>query len=77
MTGTSMASPYVTGLVGLMLAANRELTAAQIEGILRRTATPLRENKFDWRDDSGYGKINPAACLEEVATLSSRKDVTP
>jgi subtilisin family serine protease len=77
MTGTSMASPYVTGLVGLMLAANRELTAAQIEGILRRTATPLRENKFDWRDDSGYGKINPTACLEEVATLSSRKDVTP
>jgi subtilisin family serine protease len=77
MTGTSMASPYVTGLVGLMLAADRELTAAQIEGILRRTATPLQKKGFDWQNDSGYGRINPSACLEEVRSLSSRKEVTP
>ena len=36
MTGTSMASPYVCGVVGLMLAENPKLTAAQIRGILQR-----------------------------------------
>ncbi len=77
MTGTSMASPYVAGLVGLMLAAERELTAAQIEGILRRTATPLQGKGFDWQNDSGFGRINPTACLEELKALSIRKDVTP
>ena len=34
MTGTSMASPYVAGVVGLMLAQNKDLTAAQCLGIL-------------------------------------------
>jgi hypothetical protein len=38
MTGTSMACPYVTGVVGLMLATNHEVTAAQCVGILQRTA---------------------------------------
>jgi subtilisin family serine protease len=41
MTGTSMASPYVAGVVGLMLGANSGLTAAQCAGILLRTARPL------------------------------------
>ena len=36
MSGTSMASPYVAGVVGLMLAANPKLTAAQCVGILQR-----------------------------------------
>jgi len=42
MTGTSMASPYITGVVGLMLAMNRDLTSAQCLGILQRTARPLQ-----------------------------------
>ena len=41
MTGTSMASPYVAGVVGLMLAVEPTLTAAQILGILKATAQPL------------------------------------
>jgi hypothetical protein len=76
MTGTSMASPYVAGLVGLMLTRNPELTAAQIEGILRCTATPLQAKGFDWQNDAGFGKINPAACLMEVEALSRREAIT-
>jgi subtilisin family serine protease len=76
MTGTSMASPYVTGVVGLMLAKNRNLTAAQILGIIQRTASPLPGADFNWRDDSGYGRIDPAACLAEVAAYEKRIDRT-
>jgi len=72
MTGTSMASPYVAGVAGLMLAANPELTASQIGGILRRTARPLGED-FTWRDDSGFGRIDPQACLNEVVNLALKE----
>jgi subtilisin family serine protease len=76
MTGTSMASPYVAGVIGLMLAINRKLTAAQIGGILRRTAAPLAGADFAWRDDAGAGEIDPERCLEEATTMGMRVDIT-
>jgi len=75
MTGTSMASPFVTGVVGLMLARNRQLTAAQIEAILRRTAKPLPGASYEWVNDAGFGIIDPDACLTEVESLDERKDL--
>ncbi len=56
MSGTSMASPYVTGVIGLMLAANPDLTAAQCRGILQRTARPLAGASYSWVNDMGFGK---------------------
>ena len=76
MTGTSMASPFVCGVVGLMLAENPNLTAAQIRGILQRTSQPLPNDDFSWRDDAGYGAVNPKACLAEVKKLSEIEDLT-
>jgi subtilisin family serine protease len=76
MTGTSMASPFVCGVVGLMLAENPRLTASQIRGILQRTARPLPNTDFNWRNDAGYGVIDPEACLAEVRQLSRVEDVT-
>ncbi len=76
MTGTSMASPFVCGVVGLMLAENHRLTASQIRGILQRTARPLPNADFSWRNDAGYGVIDPEACLAEVRQLSRVEDVT-
>jgi subtilisin family serine protease len=73
MTGTSMASPYVTGIVGLMLATRPELTAAQIEGIIQRTARPLPGTSCAWTNSSGYGVINPEACLAEAGTGTPRE----
>jgi subtilisin family serine protease len=75
MTGTSMASPFVTGVVGLMLAVKPALTAAQIEAIIRRTARPLPGASFAWATDAGYGVIDPEACLEEVERIDERKDL--
>ncbi len=76
-TGTSMASPYVAGVIGLMLATDETLTAAQVRGILRRSALPLPGHDFDWRDDAGFGRIDPEAVLAEVRSINRRKDVTP
>ena len=75
MTGTSMASPMVTGVVGLMLAEHPSLTAAQICGIIQRTARPLPGADFQWRNDAGYGVIDPAECLAEVRRILERTEV--
>jgi subtilisin family serine protease len=72
MTGTSMASPYVTGVVGLMLSLNRELTSAQCLGILQRTSRPLAGATYKWVNDVGYGRINPESALEEARSINSR-----
>jgi subtilisin family serine protease len=74
MTGTSMASPYVCGVAGLMLAINPELTAAQICGIIRRTSKPLAGTA--WRNDAGFGVIDPARCVEEADKTLTVEDVT-
>jgi len=77
MTGTSMASPYAAGVIGLMLAVDRQLTAAQIVGILHHNATPLGDQGSSWRNDAGFGVIAPAACLDEVLKLRTREDIKP
>jgi subtilisin family serine protease len=76
MTGTSMASPFVTGVAGLMLAAQPKLTAAQIEGIIIRTARPLPGGSFNWHNGAGFGRIDPGACIREAAAINMRKDRT-
>ena len=76
MTGTSMASPYVAGVAGLMLAVNPTLTSAQIGGVLRRTARPLAGSDFRWRDDAGVGAIDPERCLDEAVAMRAERDIT-
>lgn len=66
MTGTSMASPYVTGVAARMLAREPRLSSTQITGIMRRTAQPLPGSDYAWKDDAGFGMIRAAACLEQV-----------
>ena len=75
LSGTSMASPLVAGVVGLMLAIEPRLTAAQIESIIRRTARPLPGASFTWSNAAGFGVIDPDACLTETSRLNVRKDL--
>lgn len=76
MSGTSMASPFVAGVAGLMLGIEPKLTAAQIEGIIIRTARPLPGASFKWLNDSGFGRIDPEACLAETELINEREDKT-
>ncbi len=75
MTGTSMASPYVCGVVGLMLACEPRLTAAQVNAILHSTSQPLPGSNYEWRNDAGYGVIVPDACIEEALAVFRRERV--
>jgi subtilisin family serine protease len=77
MSGTSMASPYVAGVVGLMLAANPQLTSAQCAGILLRTARPLPGASYAWGNDVGFGRIHAEAAVEEARQANERREIRP
>ena len=77
MSGTSMASPYVAGTAALMLSHEPRLTAAQICGVLRRTAYPLPLRTYEWQNDAGFGKIQIDRCIEEAKLVLDREDLNP
>jgi subtilisin family serine protease len=66
--GTSMATPFVTGLGALIvsraLRAGQQLPVNDVYNIIRETATPLGSGKGD--TFFGQGLINVHAALEEV-----------
>ncbi len=59
--GTSMATPYVAGVVALMKAANKKLTGAQVKAILKSTAQPLGPNTAN---EYGAGLVNAEAAVQ-------------
>jgi subtilisin family serine protease len=62
--GTSFSAPQVSGLVALMLSLKPSLTAEQVIGIIRATATPLPPGTTPgW---AGAGRINMLAALQNV-----------
>ena len=76
LSGTSMASPHVAGIVALMAEKNTGLTAAQAESILESTAAPLTHTslnvlspaqtvqEFTWGSDAiGSGLVSATAAL--------------
>jgi hypothetical protein len=64
-SGTSFSSPEVAGAAALVWAANRSLTAQQVAGILKATAS----GRGKWNPRLGYGVIDVAAA---VATASGQ-----
>lgn len=62
--GTSMAAPYVSGLVAQILQINPTLSPTQVESLLTRTARDLgaagRDNTY------GYGFVDSVKALQQV-----------
>jgi serine protease AprX len=68
MSGTSMATPHVSGIVALMLEANPHLTPGQVKDILERTATNMTA-RLPW--EAGAGHVNAYAAVAEAANVRS------
>ncbi len=68
MSGTSMATPHVAGIVALMLEANPALTPANVRDIIRRTATNMTA-RSPW--EVGAGHINAYTAVAEAAGVRS------
>jgi subtilisin family serine protease len=67
-SGTSMASPHVSGVAALMLQANPQATPAQVKQCLRSTAVDMMTPGFDIH--SGLGMVDAKASLTCVHALT-------
>lgn len=66
--GTSMASPFITGVVALFLQANPELSVAEVRDILANSS--WKDERVDMRDPYtwGVGKVDAYAGLKYLLT---------
>ncbi|MFC0475549.1 S8 family serine peptidase [Robertmurraya beringensis] len=75
MSGTSMATPMVSGIASLLLSKNPNLTPAQIEYILEETAEDLGAIGFDVKYANGL--VNPVLAMQydvkKLPTLLTKK----
>jgi serine protease AprX len=68
MDGTSMASPHVAGIAGLMLEANPLLTPDQVKQIIRETATKIPGFR---PFEVGAGYVNAYAAVQKAFDLAT------
>jgi len=66
--GASAASPFVAGVIALMLEKNPTLTAAEVREILRKSAIVDEQTGGVPNHRWGWGKINPAAAIAATPT---------
>jgi subtilisin family serine protease len=67
MSGTSMATPYVTGVAALLFSAHPSATPAQVREALVRTAKDLGPAGFD--EGYGHGLVQARKALEALSSL--------
>ena len=68
MQGTSMAAPFVSGVIATWLQAYPQLDSEQIRTVLQKTAT---NDEYTNSSTCGYGKIDAYAGLKEMFALAA------
>lgn len=68
LSGTSMATPHVAGVVALMLQVDPGLTPHQVKRILLATAQDVGKKGID--NETGYGFVNAIAAVQVTKTPS-------
>lgn len=74
-SGTSMASPMVAGLVGLMKSLNPGMTRTDLINCLYTTATNINAQNPGYIGQLGAGRINAANAMQCVSTTLSNPPV--
>jgi subtilisin family serine protease len=81
MSGTSMASPAVAGIVALMFdeaaKRGRTLSAQQVRDILIQTARRAPPAGVGWHPQYGHGRVDASAAVEAVIDLLAQGGVSP
>ncbi|MBO4581059.1 MAG: S8 family peptidase [Bacteroidales bacterium] len=75
LSGTSMSSPFVTGVVALMLQANPKLSPAEIKSILASTAKQDKFTQTSGQERFGYGKTDAYQAVKKA--LETNHIATP
>jgi subtilisin family serine protease len=65
-SGTSMATPHVTGLISLLTSLNPKLSVLELKEIVQTTTQPLGKNSPN--TSFGFGRINVEKALESAQT---------
>lgn len=68
LSGTSMASPIVAGLAGLMLSLNPGLTPTDIRNCLNSSATSISAQNPSYNGQLGSGRINANSAMNCIST---------
>ena len=70
LSGTSMATPHVSGLAALILSQNPNYSNEQVRQVIRASATDLGPPGYDL--SFGYGRINASAALGVTNPLEAK-----
>lgn len=71
-SGTSMATPHVSGVIALILEANPKLTPAQIKEVIQKTATNMTGRS---RHEVGAGHLNAHAAVALAQAMAAGKTI--
>ena len=69
-SGTSMATPFVSGQAALLLGSNPQLTLDEVGRLIGGTAHPLNQKNPSYSGRLGEGRIDLIASLESLAANS-------
>jgi thermitase len=74
-SGTSFSSPIVAGVAALVISANPNLSGAQIQEVLKKSADDL--GPAGWDPSFGWGRVNAARAVETALTYKIADTIPP